>query len=101
MLGLNGNHSGWNERGRSMDGAEALFQELQESGDDIRPGDVVELDVLATYYDGRIMPGWVKADKWIVKSIKGDRVVINENVSHTHKIMSPVRSKYLRKISKK
>ncbi len=82
-----------------MDGTETLFQEPQEGGDSIRPGDVVELDVTATYYDGRIMPEWVKADKWIVSSVSGDRVVIGENVSGTHNIKSPVRMKYLRKTS--
>ncbi len=81
-----------------MDGTEMLFQEPQEDGDSIRPGDVVELELTATYYDGRIMPEWVKADKWIVSSISGDRVIIDENASGTHKIKSPVRMKYLHKV---
>lgn len=84
-----------------MDGTDALVQGPQESGDSIRPGDVVEVDVTATFYDGRIMPEWVKADKWIVRSVSGDRVIINENVSRTHNIMCPVRMKYLRKIYKR
>ncbi|MDE7434603.1 MAG: hypothetical protein K2N01_02090 [Lachnospiraceae bacterium] len=65
---------------------------------DIRQGDIVELETTATYYDGRIIPAWVKADKWIVSGVNGDRVVINENVSGTHAIQSPVRMKYLRKV---
>ena len=81
-----------------MDGTDALVQGPQESGDSIRPGDVVEVDVTATFYDGRIMPEWVKADKWIVRSVSGDRVVIGENVSGTHNIKSAVRMKYLQKI---
>lgn len=65
---------------------------------DIRQGDIVELETTATYYDGRIIPAWVKEDKWIVSGVDGDRVVINENVSGTHAIQSPVRMKYLRKV---
>lgn len=82
-----------------MDSSNDLFQEKGkvEEGD-IKAGDIVELDATATYYDGRIMPSWVKEDKWIVSSVNGDRVVINQNVGKNHAIQSPVRMKYVRKI---
>jgi N-acetylmuramoyl-L-alanine amidase CwlA len=61
----------------------------------IEEGDVVTLSADAVYYSGKTIPAWVKADKWIVKSVSGDRVVINKSVNGKHSIMSPVNAKYL------
>lgn len=61
----------------------------------IEEGDIVTLDADAVYYNGQDIPEWVKAEKWIVKSVGGDRVVINKSVDGTHAIMSPVNAKYL------
>lgn len=77
-----------------MDG----FETNDEKEEEIREGDIVVLDATATYYDGRIIPAWVKEEQWIVSSVNGDRVVINQNVSGTHAIQSPVRKKYLTKV---
>ncbi len=49
----------------------------------------------AVYYTGKPMPDWVKKDVWIVKSIAGDRAVIDKNISGTSAICSPVHVKYL------
>lgn len=82
-----------------MDGTETVFMGMEEREEqDIRQGDIVMLDPTATYYDGRIIPSWVKQDQWIVCKVEGDRVVINENTRHTNAILSPVRMKYLRKV---
>lgn len=62
---------------------------------EIKERDIVTLSPDAVYYDGGEIRGWVKEDKWIVKSVSGDRAVINENVSGTHAINSPVCVKYL------
>jgi N-acetylmuramoyl-L-alanine amidase CwlA len=62
---------------------------------DIEVGDVVTLTANAVYYSGKTIPDWVKADKWIVKSVSGDRVVIDKSVDGKHSIMSPVNAKYL------
>lgn len=84
-----------------MEDTNALLQSNSTTQEDgIKKGDVVELDATATYYDGRIIPLWVKKDQWIVSSVNGDRIVINRNVSGTHQIQSAVRKKYLRKIPK-
>lgn len=64
----------------------------------LEAGDVVKLAATATYYDGRIMPSWVKSDQWIVSRVDGKRVVIDKNVSGTHAICSPVHQKYLQKV---
>lgn len=64
---------------------------------DIHAGDTVFLTADATYYGGKEIPGWVKYDKWIVKSVNGDRAVIDRNTSGTRAICSPVDVRYLRK----
>ena len=58
-------------------------------------GDLVSLTSDAKYYDGSDIPSWVKKQSWYIKSISGDRVVIDENENGTHNIKSPVNSKYL------
>lgn len=63
--------------------------------EEIRPGDVVKLIPTATYYDGRIIPAWVKKERWIVSSVKGNRAVIDRNVGGTNAICSPVNVKNL------
>lgn len=60
-----------------------------------RIGDVVKPTENATYYDGKTMPSWVKEEQWIVKSVKGDRVVIDQNISKTRSICSPVNAAHL------
>lgn len=64
---------------------------------EIKVGDTVSLTADAVYYTGQAVPGWVKNDCWIVKSVSGDRVVIDKNVSGTNAICSPVNVKYIRK----
>ncbi len=58
-------------------------------------GDIVTLSADAIYYTGKEMPGWVKNDRWIIKSVAGDRAVLGKNESGTHEINSPVNVKYL------
>lgn len=65
---------------------------------DIKTGDIVSLTSNAVYYNGKEMPDWVKKDQWIVKSVSGDRVIIDQNVVKSHSISSPVAAKYLRKV---
>lgn len=62
---------------------------------DIHEGDTVSLTADATYYGGKRMPDWVKSDRWIVKSVSGDRAVIDKNVSGSASINSPVNIGYL------
>lgn len=63
--------------------------------DSIQPGNTVGIAPDAVYYTGKPMPDWVKKDQWIVKSVSGDRAVIDKNVSGTSAICSPVHIKYL------
>ncbi len=61
----------------------------------VHAGDTVSLAADAVYYTGKAMPDWVKNDRWIVKSVNGDRAVIDQNVSGTRAICSPVSTVYL------
>ncbi len=62
---------------------------------DIKVGDLVKLSDDVVYYNGAVVPTWVKSQYWFVKSVNGDRVVINENKDHTHAICSPVNRKHI------
>ena len=62
----------------------------------IADGDLVSIAENATYYTGKIVPTWVKRQRWYVKGTpKADRVVIDENESGNNSICSPISAKYL------
>ena len=61
------------------------------------PGDRVRIVQGATYYGGKPVPDWVVNDVWIVKSVSGDRVVVDANEGGTRAICSPVHETNLRK----
>ena len=61
----------------------------------IKKGDVVSLSSDAKYYSGINIPNWVKAKKWVVKEVNGDRVVIDKSEDGKNSICSPVNAKYL------
>jgi len=75
-------------------------QDTGTNADTIQAGDAITLLPDAVYYTGKEMPGWVKGDKWIVKSVDGDRAVIDKNVSGSNSINSPVHVKYLKLAAK-
>ncbi len=63
---------------------------------EIEKGDLVSIASNATYYSGKAIPSWVKAQNWYVKSDPtGDRVVIDKNEKGTNSICSPIHKKYL------
>lgn len=59
----------------------------------IKVGAVVSLERTATYYDGRIMPAWVKDKEWIVREVHGDRIIIDKSTDGKNAICSPVHVK--------
>lgn len=63
----------------------------------IKAGDLVKI-VGDTYYNGQLIPTWVKTQKWYVHSVSGDRAVINKNQKGTNAIMSPIYIKNLKKV---
>jgi len=70
-------------------------QAAKTKGGQISPGDHVKLKEKATYYDGSAIPDWVFDEVWIVKSVSGDRAVLDENTDHSKGICSPVSTKFL------
>lgn len=83
--------------------AHALGQQPQKvpesaktaSSSHVGAGDTVTLRADAVYYNRKSIPAWVKNDKWIVKSVNGDRAVIDKNVAGTASINSPIHRSYL------
>lgn len=61
----------------------------------VEAGDLVSLTKDAVYYQGWVIPSWVKQHNWYVDSIKGDRAVLGKNQSGYNNINSPVNTKYL------
>lgn len=61
----------------------------------VKKGDLVALADNAVYYSGKSVPLWVKAKKWYVREVSGDRAVINESEDKKNAINSPINVKYL------
>ena len=68
---------------------------------EIHAGDLVTLSADAVYYSGQGIHNWVKSDRWIVKSVLGDRVVLGKNESGSHEINSPVSAKFVQIVSER
>lgn len=67
----------------------------------IAKGDLVSIASNATYYNGRSVPDWVKAQNWYVCGEPvGDRAVIDRNEKGTNSIFSPISKKYLTVVKK-
>ena len=62
---------------------------------EIKVGSLVKIKQGATYYSGKAIPAWVMAKNWYVKSIKGNRVVIDKSEDGKASIMSPININYL------
>lgn len=70
-------------------------------GASIEKGDLVSVAAGATYYNGKAVPSWVKAQNWYVKSKpNGDRVVIDKNEKGTSSICSPIHKTFLTIVKK-
>lgn len=67
---------------------------------DAEEGALVSLTADALYYTGKAIPNWVKKQNWYVKSIVGDRAIIDKNEFGTNRINSPINTKYLKLIKK-
>lgn len=66
-----------------------------------KAGDLVSLTVDARYYNGVDVPTWVCKKDWYVKSVSGDRVVIDKSEDGRHAINSAINAKYLRMVKAK
>ena len=62
----------------------------------LKVGAVVSISSGATYYNStKKVPSWVLKTQWVVKSISGDRVVVDKSADGKSSINSPIASKYL------
>lgn len=64
-------------------------------------GDIVSVCKDAKWYNGTDVPPWIQKKQWIVKSVKGDRVVINKSVDGKNAVNSPINAKYLTVVKQK
>ena len=68
----------------------------------LKKGDAVTVVDGATYYGSvKAVPDWVKSNTWIVKSVSGDRVVIDKSLDGKESVNSAIHSKYLKLASNK
>lgn len=67
----------------------------------IAVGDTVSIAKGATYYNSTKAPGtWIINKNWIVKSVSGNRVVIDKSADGKNSINSPIDAKYLTVVKK-
>ncbi len=64
----------------------------------IQVKDLVEITG-TKYYTGKTIPDWVKAKRWYVRAVAGERVVINKSEDGKSFIMSPVRASDLKVVT--
>lgn len=75
---------------------QATPEEKEEPTIAIKKGDVVAIADNAVYYNGKEVPDWVLAKKWIVKENPvGNRAVIDKSTDGKYSICSPIDVKYL------
>ena len=67
------------------------------SSANFKTGDLVSIKSNGVYYDGSSIPSWVKAEKWFISSISGDRAVLGMNEVKNRNIQSPISTRYLTK----
>ena len=85
-----------NNNGKRENAEETLKME-----ETIENGDLVSIVGNATYYNGKNIPLWVKAQNWYVRGTpQGDRVVIDKNEKGTNFICSPIHKKYIAIVEK-
>lgn len=61
----------------------------------VKEGDIVSLRADAVYYSEKEIPGWIKKERWYIKSVNGDRAVLGKSAVGDYEINSPVNVKYL------
>lgn len=90
---------GYNRRTWTKHGKLPYVEYEPQKTDVFKPGDLVEITG-TTYYSGKNIPAWVKGKKWIVLSVKDDRVVIDRSEDGKNSICSPVKASNLRIVLK-
>lgn len=78
------------------DAGNGTYEETEplQPSHNFKAGDLVKI-IGTQYYNGKTIPNWVKKQNWYIKSVAGNRVVIDENEKKTNAICSPVEAKDL------
>lgn len=63
-------------------------------------GDLVSITEDAVYWNGKLIPTWIKTQNWYIYSVEGNRAVVNFNETKVHTIMSAIDTKYLKIVKK-
>lgn len=61
----------------------------------LKKGSIVAIKKGATYYNGKDVPSWVENKQWVVKSVSGDKVIVDKSVDGKNAINSPIHKKFL------
>lgn len=69
------------------------------SKNNIKVNDIVKIAAGAKYTTGKVVPAWVCAKNWIVKSVNGDRAIIDKSQDGKNSIASPISVQYLTLVS--
>lgn len=86
---------------KTNDGQKENKEEAATVNTSVEKGDLVSIACNATYYNGKPVPSWVKAQKWYVaEKPVGERVVIDKNEKGTNAICSPIHKKHLTIVKK-
>lgn len=78
-------------------GSSSSIGNTSTSSANFKTGDLVSINSNGVYYDGSSIPSWVKAEKWFISSISGDRAVLGMNEVKNRNIQSPISTRYLTK----
>lgn len=74
-------------------------QPATPAGEGIVKGSIVKIvnteTQIAHWYAGQAIPSWVLSNTWIVRSVSGDRVVVDKSVDGRYSICSPIADKFL------
>lgn len=87
----------WKNNKCTKDEKPAENKQTENKTETIKKGDLVKITG-NIYYNGSLIPTWVKTQKWYVAEVKGDRAVLGKNQKKTNDIQSPIKVKYLKKV---
>ena len=73
----------------------------ETTDDELKVGDLVKIKEGAKYYSGKNIPNWVMVKNWYIKSMKGERVVIDKSEDGKSSINSAMNIKDLVKVQPK
>lgn len=77
------------------DGGAATPEQPVKQKQEVKKGDLVSIADNARWYNGALIPGWVKNNRWFVLEVNGDRAVLDKSEDGKSRIVSPIKIDYL------